>query len=99
MSQNIILKPNPFSSYFTLQIDGRPTESFHFSDIQGTDSEGNDYYDDKDEPLNIFESPIDGKLFKLKIIEFDMEHWSEEETSDFYAEWNTNIDSIHVIQD
>lgn len=96
MSQNIILKPNPFSSYFNIPVmEGRPAESFHYSEMIFEDEWSND---EDDEPLYTYESPIDGKLFKLKIIEFDMEHWSEEEILDFYAEWNTNIDSIHVIQ-
>ena len=49
------------------------------------------------EYTHTYTSPIDGKVFKIKVIYFDMSNWSEEQESDFYAEWNTEIDSLILI--
>ena len=95
---NIILKPNPFSSYFRIPaMQGRAEESFIWDDLQRTDDEGQEYYDQDGEPLDIYISPRDGKIFKMKVIMFDMEHWNKKQVEDYFAEWNTPIDSIHII--
>lgn len=59
-------------------------------------SEGIEGYDDLDY-THTYTSPIDGKVFKIKVIYFDMSHWSEEQQDDFHAEWNTSIDSLILI--
>ena len=78
-------------------MEGRAEESFHWDSLEGTDDDGEEYYDEDGEQLDIYISPIDGKMFKMKVIYFDMEHWNEELIEEYYAEWNTPIDSIIII--
>lgn len=91
--ENIILNPNPLSSYFQIpSIGDRPSEWFHYCQLEvRPDADDQDDYD------MIYTSEYDGRVFHMKMIMFDIDHWSEDQIEEFYAEWNHNIDSLIIV--
>lgn len=80
----IRLEAQPCSSYFTIpQLGDRPSETFHWVELMGDD----EYVDCQQ--LDVYESPIDGRVFKFLPEYTDVDLDDFETAEEYFAEWNT----------
>jgi hypothetical protein len=73
-----------FSSCFTIpQIGNRPSETFHWTELMGDE----EYIDGKQ--LDVYESPIDGRVFKFIPEYTDVDLDDPKAAEKYFAECNT----------
>lgn len=88
----IRLEAQPCSSYFTIpQIGDRPSERFHWTELMGDE----EYIDGKQ--LDVYESPIDGRVFKFLPEYTDVDLDDFETAEEYFAEWNTLYAALILI--